>query len=188
MSPSPSWPSRRPVPARLLALVASGLLVPLQGPPDAGWLPPSSSADPSSVVRSYDPPATPWGAGHRGVDWASPDGQVRAPAAGTVHFAGDVAGRPVITLAHADGKLSSLEPVVARQGLAVGDRVGAGDLLGTVDTEVDHCPERCVHWGVRIADGWIVDGTAWDRYVDPLVMLGWSGPSVLWPLEGDPPG
>jgi murein DD-endopeptidase MepM/ murein hydrolase activator NlpD len=200
MSPSPFGSARRPAAVRLAALAATGLLLqptvphaperPPPDPPAGGWTPPSPTApaDPSSVLRSFDPPAEPWGAGHRGVDWAAPDGRVVAPRAGTVHFAGQVAGRPVVTLAHGGGLFSSVEPVVAAEQLAVGDRVATGDPLGTVDPEVDHCPETCVHWGVRIPEGWVVDGTAWDRYLDPLVLVGWAGPSVLWPLEGGPPG
>lgn len=188
-----SWPRLLGF-AFLLAFSAGGLVPPSPGMPaafaaaaDAGaWSPPTAAG----LLRGFDPPAYPWAAGHRGADWAVPDGQVVAPAAGAVHFAGDVAGRPVITLAHPDGMFSSLEPVSAAEGLAVGDRVGAGEVLGTVTAEAgvrQHCPQRCVHWGVRIPDGWVVDGSAWDRYLDPLVLLGWSGPSVLWPLEGDPP-
>lgn len=158
---------------------------------DGAWSPPGTG----EVLRPFDPPEQPWAAGHRGVDWAAPDGRVVAPAAGTVHFVGDVAGRPVITVAHAGGLYSSLEPVSAAEGLAVGDPVAAGDPLGSVPepgpggaSTAGHCPQRCVHWGVRLPDGWVVDGSAWDRYLDPLVLLGWSGPSVLWPLEGGPPG
>ena len=47
-----------------------------------------------------------------------------------------------------------------------------------------HCTDRggsCVHWGVREPDGWRVGDAAFDRYLDPLVLIGWSGPSVLWP-------
>ncbi|GAA4771042.1 M23 family metallopeptidase [Citricoccus nitrophenolicus] len=178
----------------LLALPAGGLApqppVALTAVQTGAWSPPAAE----EILRPFDPPAQPWAAGHRGVDWAAPDGRVVAPAAGTVHFAGDVAGRPVITLAHANGMYSSLEPVSATAGLAVGDAVGAGEVLGSAaavggaEPGGGHCPQRCVHWGVRIPDGWVVDGSAWDRYLDPLVLLGWSGPSVLWPLEGGPPG
>lgn len=160
----------------------------------ATWSPPAAGG----LLRAFDPPAQPWAAGHRGADWSTPDGRVVAPAAGTVHFAGNVAGRPVITLAHGNGMFSSVEPVSAAEGLDIGDTVSEGEMLGTVrdggastgTTPADaagHCPQRCVHWGVRIPDGWVVDGFAWDRYLDPLVLLGWSGPSVLWPLEGGPP-
>ena len=171
----------------------------------SAWVPPTSGA----ILRAFDPPPEPWAAGHRGVDWEATGGEVVAPGAGTVRFAGPVAGRPVITLAHANGMLSSLEPVTAAEHWSVGDRVEAGELLGTVGSgrnegddaggegdgegsgtvasEAGHCPQRCVHWGVRVPDGWVVDGSAWDRYLDPLVLLGWSGPSILWPLEGGPP-
>src|SRR5436305_14430266 len=56
------------------------------------------------VVRPFDPPATPYGPGHRGVDLAARAGSpVRAAADGLVTFAGPVAGRGVVVLAHADG-------------------------------------------------------------------------------------
>lgn len=203
MSP---WSWRRLLGAVLMVTlpsIAGG--APFPGPPSAvealrsasmvagDW---SAPAD-GPLVRPFDPPARPWSPGHRGADWAAPDARVRAPAAGTVHFAGPVAGRPAITLSHGGGLFSSLEPVAAASGLEVGDRVVSGRVIGTVagpstGTVVDpdasgHCPQQCVHWGLRLRDGWVVDGTAWDRYLDPLVVLGWSGPSVLWPLEGGPP-
>lgn len=176
-------------PAAPVALAAPGPVMVTAGL-EAAWSPPGTG----EVLRPFDPPEQPWAAGHRGVDWAVPDGRVLAPAAGTVHFAGEVAGRPVITVAHAGGLYSSLEPVSAAEGLAVGDPVADGQALGSVPdagsggaSATGHCPQRCVHWGVRLPDGWMVDGSAWDRYLDPLVLLGWSGPSVLWPLEGGPP-
>ncbi|MFC0248858.1 peptidoglycan DD-metalloendopeptidase family protein [Citricoccus parietis] len=204
-----SWPTlptdggrRFPLMLRLLGLATLGLTVPASVPAFAEvsaparevekpvhgqvastWVPPTSGA----VLWAFDPPPEPWAAGHRGVDWETAEDEVVAPGAGTVRFAGPVAGRPVITLAHANGMLSSLEPVTVAEHWSVGDRVEAGELLGTVAPEAGHCPQRCVHWGVRIPDGWMVDGAAWDRYIDPLVLLGWSGPSVLWPLEGGPP-
>lgn len=179
----------------MIATVLAGLAVP--GPPvpvagpegdSVGWSAPTSTTGQSAVLRPFDQPAAPWSAGHRGVDWASPDGDVFAPAAGSIRFAGPVAGRSVVTVAHPDGMLSSLEPVELAPGLAVGDRVAAGELIGSVQEGVDHCPVACVHWGARIPQGWTVQGGTWDRYVDPLVLLGLSGPSVLWPLTGRPPG
>lgn len=167
----------------ILALIAPSAAAAAPG----GWTAPSSAPASSAVLRRFDPPTAPWSAGHRGVDWASPDGEVVAPGAGSIRFAGPVAGRSVVTVAHPDGMLSSLEPVDLAPGLAVGDRIEAGDLLGTVQDGVDHCAVACVHWGVRIPDGWVVQGGTWDRYVDPLVLLGLSGPSVLWPVAGDPP-
>lgn len=188
----PVLPSHR---GRKAVLVAALAVLALLAPPAAvavpggagGWSAPSTAAAPSAVLRPFDPPTAPWSAGHRGVDWASPGGEVLAPGAGSIRFAGPVAGRSVVTLAHPDGMLSSLEPVDLTPGLAVGDRVEAGELLGSVQDGVDHCPATCVHWGARIPDGWAVQGGTWDRYVDPLVLLGLSGPSVLWPLTAGPP-
>ncbi|QCU78546.1 M23 family metallopeptidase [Citricoccus sp. SGAir0253] len=155
----------------------------------SAWTAPVAPAAPPTVLRPFDPPASPWAAGHRGADWAArPGGAVLSPGPGTIRFAGPVAGRAVVTVAHQDGTLSSLEPVDLAEGLEVGDRVAAGDVLGTVQQGAAHCPRACVHWGVRVPDGWRTDGGTWDRYLDPLVLLGWSGPSVLWPVHGEPPG
>lgn len=147
------------------------------------WIPPAGWG-PEDLVLPFDPPPRPWSTGHRGVDLSTRDGQVRAPAPGVVRFVGMVVDRPVLTLAHPGGTLSSFEPIETE--LAVGDRVVTGDPLGTVDGSVAHCEVPCIHWGVRIPDGWTVGSTLRDRYLDPALLLGWSGPSVLWPLEGDP--
>ena len=124
--------------------------------------------EPFVVLRSFEPPPRPWAAGHRGVDLAADVGQpVRSPLAGTVTFAGPVAGRDVLVVSHAGGLVSSFEPV---DGVAVGTRVEPGELVGTVTAGTGHCaPRACVHWGVRVSP---------DSYVDPLVLLG-LGPVVL---------
>src|SRR5262245_35804164 len=52
------------------------------------------------VLRGWEPPATVYGPGHRGVDVAASAGEpVRAVAAGRVFFAGRVAGRGVVSVA-----------------------------------------------------------------------------------------
>ena len=51
------------------------------------------------MVRPFDPPPQPWLAGHRGVDLAGePGAAVVSAAAGTVIFAGVVAGRGVVSV------------------------------------------------------------------------------------------
>src|SRR4051812_3710912 len=63
------------------------LRLPLPGPP--------------VVTRPFAPPPRPWLPGHRGVDLAAgPGTEVRAAAAGVVIFAGELAGRPVVSIAH----------------------------------------------------------------------------------------
>ena len=150
--------------------------------PAAPLLPPVPGAGPEDVLRGFAAPVRPWGSGHRGVDVAAPGGRVTAPAPGTVRFVGTVVGRGVVTLEHPDGTLSSFEPVDS--SLVVGQAVAAGQEIGTASAAV-HCPARCVHWGLRREDAWRVGAARYDRYLDPLIALGWSGPSVLWPQ--DPP-
>lgn len=112
----------------------------------------------SRLVRDLDLPERPWQPGHRGIDLGHPPGAVlTAPADGRVIVAQEVAGRPVVTLLHADGHRSSLDPAIAT--VAVGTVVAVGAPIAVVAQSVGHCAEAaCVHWGVR-------DG---DDYVDPL--------------------
>lgn len=117
---------------------------------------------PASVTRRFDPPPQPWLAGHRGVDLAgSPAAVVRAAGAGTVVFAGRVAGRGVVSVAHAGGLRTTYEPVTAT--VARGDTVTAGSALGALDPGHPGCPApACLHWGLRHGP----------RYLDPLALLG----------------
>jgi murein DD-endopeptidase MepM/ murein hydrolase activator NlpD len=136
------------------------------------WLWPVSGAH--EVVRPYIAPASPYGAGHRGVDLASADGVLLAPADGVVRFAGFVVDRPVLTIDHGGGVLSSYEPVTTT--LARGDPVAAGRPIGTVLP--GHCSVLCVHLGLRI------DG----QYVSPLRFLGGIPRAVLLPTRELRPG
>src|ERR1700710_2643424 len=68
----------------------------------------------SAVLRTFDAPAPDWNRGHRGVDLSGLAGQpVYAAAEGTVVFAGELAGRPVVSIAHPGGLHTSYEPVGA---------------------------------------------------------------------------
>lgn len=117
--------------------------------------------------------------GHRGVDLAVEEtARVNSPAAGRVVFAGWVVDRPVVTVDHGGGVLSSFEPVTAV--LDRGQAVQDGQQIGTLDTGAgshgasSHCPSSCLHWGVR------VDG----EYVNPLNYVTDRRPSILLPLRG----
>ena len=60
------------------------------------------------VVDPFRPPATPYGPGNRGVDFATTAGQpVLAMADGVVVFAGQVGGTLHVVLLHADGVRTS---------------------------------------------------------------------------------
>jgi murein DD-endopeptidase MepM/ murein hydrolase activator NlpD len=132
------------------------------------WSWPVSGAH--ALARPYIAPAGPYAAGHRGIDIRAPEGApVLAPADGVVHFAGFVVDRPVLSIQHAGGALSSYEPV--QTTLVAGDRVSRGQVIGTLLP--GHCAAACLHLGVR------VDG----EYVNPLLFLGGVGWSVLYPRE-----
>jgi len=128
-----------------------------------------------TVLRGFEPPPQPWAAGHRGVDLAAvPNGDVLAPGAGIVSFAGRVAGRPLVTITHADGRRSTLEPVAP--DVVRGDHVSEGEVVGTVSPHGGHCPQTCVHWGVRVGS------SDPPTYVDPLALVGMADPIVLLPM------
>lgn len=155
-----------------LALSPSGPATDGAPPAPAGVLPGYRLPldPPAPVVHPFRAPADRWSAGHRGVDLAADAGAaVLAPGDGFVSFAGQVAGRPVLTLTHPGGRRSSLEPVIA--SVELGQAVVAGQVVGTLgDGALSHCaPASCLHWGVR-AD---------QTYLDPLSLLPGSGPVVL---------
>ena len=119
---------------------------------EALWLPVLSS-DPEPY-RIFRQPETPWGAGHRGVDYQVSDGdQLVSPTASVVQFAGLVFGRPVVVLRHSDGLSSELEPACLSRGLAVGQSLQAGEPYANVcfGSKDGHCESVCLHWGVRTA-------------------------------------
>ena len=127
------------------------------------------------VVRPFDPPDSPYGAGHRGVDLLGTVGQqVRAALPGTVTYAGSLAGRGVVVVDHGATR-TTYEPVVAT--VRLGTRVGAGAQIGSLALAGSHCfPRACLHWG------WIEGET----YLDPLRLVG-AGPVRLLPLWRDAP-
>ncbi len=150
----------------VLTLLLSAAAVAATLPPV--WLWPVDG--PHVVVRPYLAPASPYGRGHRGIDLAASEGAaVRAPAAGVVHFAGFVVDRPVISIRHEDGVLSSFEPV--ESDLEQGAAVEAGDVIGTLIA--GHCADACLHVGARIHG----------QYVSPLRYLGDIPRSVLIPTR-----
>lgn len=98
------------------------------------------------VVRGFSPPATPWGPGHRGVDLAARPGQpVHAPAPGRVAYAGRIAGRGVVTIAHGPFRTTYL-PV--RPSVRAGGQVTAGTRIGALEGGAPHCAAPCLHWGL----------------------------------------
>lgn len=120
------------------------------------------------LVEPYLQPPHPYGAGHRGIDVGGDGDAVTAPADGVVAFAGTVVDRPVVTVDHGDGWVSSYEPV--RSALRPGAPVRRGDELGRVDAG-GHAPAGALHLGVRLHG----------EYVNPLLLLGGVPRAVLLP-------
>ncbi len=175
------------------SVVGSLLLVLVLGLPDilspSGLSPAAAAAEQPvgvwplepepAVVQGFSPPPHPYAPGHRGVDLSGHAGQqVRAALAGTVGFAGSIAGKPVVTVLHG-GRRTTYEPVVA--SVTRGDEVAAGDVLGRLVVTDSHCfPGACLHWG-------LIEGTgAEEEYADPLTLVG-GGPVRLLPLWRDEP-
>ena len=127
------------------------------------------------VVRGFDPPESPYGTGHRGVDLLGSVGQpVLAALPGTVTYSGALAGRGVVVVDHGATR-TTYEPVAAT--VSVGTPVAAGTQIGTLQLAGSHCfPRACLHWG------WIEGET----YLDPLLLVG-AGPVRLLPLWRDEP-
>ena len=132
---------------------------------------------PPAVVRGYDAPSPDWNPGHRGVDLAGTPGQrVYAAGPATVVFAGLLAGRPVVSLAHPGGLRTSYEPV--RAAVRTGQRVTAETVIGELAAGHAGCrAAACLHWGAM----WGPASGA--HYVDPLGLLR-STPIRLKPLNG----
>ncbi|HET9444501.1 MAG TPA: alpha/beta fold hydrolase, partial [Acidimicrobiales bacterium] len=107
------------------------------------------------IGDAFRPPPTPYGAGNRGVDYATVEGQpVWAAAPGQVVFAGPVGGSLHVTILHPDGLRSSysfLRSVAVRRG----DAVEQGQVVGTARGSG-------LHVGAR----------AGDAYLDPLALFG----------------
>ncbi|TFV56480.1 M23 family metallopeptidase [Mycobacterium sp. PS03-16] len=118
-----------------------------------------------AVLRTFDAPALKWQPGHRGVDLAARPGQeVRAARAGTVVFAGELAGRPLVSVAHPGGLRTTYEPVAP--SVRAGQTVATGAVLGAVVDGHAGCPAAaCLHWGAMWGPASRTD------YVDPLGLL-----------------
>lgn len=127
------------------------------------------------LVRAFDAPTPNWNRGHRGVDLAGSPGQlVYAAGPGTVVFAGELAGRPVVSIAHPGGLRTSYEPVEA--AVRVGQLVSTGAAIGQLLAGHPGCPAAaCLHWGAM----WGAASGA--DYVDPLGLLA-STPIRLKPV------
>lgn len=154
-------------------MVASGILVvglllgPAAAPPR--WVPPVPG--PLRVLRTFDPPAVRWAAGHRGVDLAAaPGAAILAAGAGRISYAGLLAGRGVVVVVHGELR-TTYEPVIAT--VRVDQHVLAGEPIGflSVGHDLARTSAGVLHWG-------LLRGRT---YLDPLARLELPQPVRLLP-------
>ena len=135
-------------------------------------------------MHAFIKPSQRWSAGHRGVDLAVPeDPQVRAPASGTIVFAGTVVDRTVVVIEHTNGYRSSFEPVT--EPLPVGTHVQAGQVIARVDVHPakPRCAASCLYWSVR-RGGDRNNGSGKNaEYINPILLLGPAEPTILLPVD-----
>jgi murein DD-endopeptidase MepM/ murein hydrolase activator NlpD len=129
----------------------------------AAWIRPV----PAPITHGFDPPAAPYAAGHRGVDFATaPATAVRAAGAGVVTFAGRVGNNRYVTVQHANGWRTTYSYLRTTR-VQRGDHVAAGAVLGTSGAEL--------HFGLKI------DG----RYADPARLFPIRPRVHLAPIDSD---
>jgi murein DD-endopeptidase MepM/ murein hydrolase activator NlpD len=130
-------------------------------------------APPHPVLRPFQPPSTPYGPGHRGVDLGGRVGEdVYAAGSGLVLYAGPLADRSLVSIEHAGGLRTTYEPV--RPTVRVGQYVQRGQLIGTLVAGHPGCPTAaCLHWGAHRDH----------VYLDPLYLVESGHIRLLpWPI------
>ncbi|HEY1575008.1 MAG TPA: M23 family metallopeptidase [Pseudonocardiaceae bacterium] len=136
-------------------------------------------APPHPVLRRFEPPSTPWGPGHRGVDLGGRLAEpVLAAGSGLVLYAGPLADRSLVSIEHQGGLRTTYEPI--RPLVRVGDHVTRGQVIGTLMAGHPGCPATapvvCLHWGAHRES----------VYLDPLRLVE-SGHVRLLPWPADLP-
>jgi murein DD-endopeptidase MepM/ murein hydrolase activator NlpD len=145
----------RPV---VLVVIFIALFVPTNASADAPWIRPVDGP----VVKPFVAPITRYGPGHVGVHLrAAPGTPVRAAGAGVVTFAGRVAYSQHVVVRHANGWRTTYS-FVASIAVRAGQRVRAGQVVGTTGGRGPDHDGSVLHLGLRIGD----------TYVDPMQLFG----------------
>lgn len=143
------------------ATVARQTHVPPVGP--TSWVKPVAGP----ILRPFIAPATPYGPGHRGVDFGvAVNTPVRAAGAGRVIFAGRVAGVLHIVVLHPASQWRTGYSFLDTARVRAGDWVAGGQVIGTAGSDRTHRATGSVHVSLRIDGG----------YVDPMAL--WSPPDL----------
>lgn len=157
--------------------------VPSTAAPDQPrWGLPLQGVSPRAIIAAFEPPTSPFGPGHRGVDFPASQGQrVTAVGSGIVSFAGSIAGKPVISVQlsrSVDGSgtpvRTTYEPVTPL--VNTGDFVFVGMVIGHVDfssSNAGHCGGTCLHLGLKVME------EQTPRYLNPSIL--WRSTALLQP-------
>jgi murein DD-endopeptidase MepM/ murein hydrolase activator NlpD len=134
------------------------------------------------VVRVFQAPRTPYGPGHRGVDFAaSPGTAVVAAGAGRVVFAGWIGPSAHVVVRHPINGWRTGYSFLAALAVRSGDEVGAGTVVGIAGGLGDGHDGSVLHFSLRIGD----------EYVDPMILfrpLDLATAVHLAPMEADRAG
>ena len=127
------------------------------------------------IIDPFDPPDSPFGAGHRGIDIATPAGTVVvAPEAATVAFSGKVGGQLFVTLDHGGG-LESTYSWLSATLVKRNDVVARGQPIARSGAGHAGKAPAHLHLGVKLTD----------VYQDPLAYLGPMSVSAFIRLAPD---
>lgn len=167
----------------VIALAATFVLVggagARAGTLDVPWLVPPVDG---SIERRFEEPRTRFTRGHRGIDLRVPAGTaVRAPAPGTVTFAGAVGDSVAVTILHTGG-FETTYSVLSKILVTRGDRVSTGTWIGRAGS-AHPGGSPGLHFGVKL-EGAYVDPEAFLGPIDVaraihLAPLTWRPPAVM---------
>jgi murein DD-endopeptidase MepM/ murein hydrolase activator NlpD len=142
---------------RVVLLVSLGLAVAWSASPDQataaspGYLRPVRGP----IVRRFEPPPTPFAAGHRGIDMAVPAGTpVLASNDGVVAFAGRVGFELFVSIDHADG-IRTTYSFLSAVWVSRGEIVARGRPIAASGPGHAGSTEPHLHFGARIGEAYI---------------------------------
>ena len=113
------------------------------------------------IIRGFDPPDQPYGAGHRGIDIEVATGTpVRSAQDGVVAFAGLIGGSLFVSIDHADG-IRTTYSWLSTVSVGRGQKVFRGTIVGATGGGHPGVEPAHLHFGARLGD----------TYIDPMTLL-----------------
>lgn len=107
------------------------------------------------IIRHFEPPPTPFAAGHRGLDMAVPVGTaVVASDDGVVAFAGAIATELFVSIDHPDG-IRTTYSYLSLVSVGRGDVVARGQAIGLSGPGHAGATQPHLHFGMRLGDAYL---------------------------------